>query len=566
MVTRSTRILASLLLGLALTGCPDDLGKNLGPAAASPVASPTNLVATANGFFEVRLSWRDNAVGELGYRLEMCHADFRSAAPEFRILAADSSSVTYAAVPNTFYRFRVFAITADLESEPSNEVTVTTPAVLPPPGVTASSEAPTEAVVSWGDVSGETGYSVEISADGGSTWSTAASAGEGQLSVQVQDLIPDTEYLFRVSTVYPNILSDPSEEVGVVMLTRSISRVPVTNSSSDCGKGVSFVLSPPGAIWITSYSARTSNVIHTCELGHEPGIGLYTGAVIDSGPTGHEDVGGDGTSIVLDGAGKAHVLAHDRTNNTLRYVAESAPVWPATTIDTTGGAKPRIAWNPANGALHAVYQSSTTQLKHLVRPAGQPWGSGEVLNHEIDSASMHAVAVDSSGAVHVVLINSRKELLYGIKPLAAGGWSFQTLPLPSQTMRPASVSMALDAIRTPHVAIQNALDGGLYHLTRRDALWELEAVDRTPGASVGSALSLAIHPASGRLHVAYYDATHGDLKYARKDATGSWTRRLLDAVGDVGSHVSMTLDAAGEIAVAYRDGSQGVLKLARGTP
>jgi len=351
-----------------------------------------------------------------------------------------------------------------------------------------------------------------------------------------------------------------------VTLTRSVSPFPITDPSFDGGKGVSFVLSASGAIWITSYSAQFSSVLHTCELGHQAGIGLYTGGVIDSGPTGYEDVGGDGTSIVLDAAGKAHVLAHDRTQNALRYAMESPPTWPVTTIDAGGGAKPRIAWNPANGALHAVYQSSSTQLKHLVKPAGQPWGSGEILNNEIDSSSLHAVAVDSTGAVHVVLLNSRKDLVYGVKPVATGQWAFQTLPLNTPTIRPVGVSMALDAARTPHFAIHNAHDGGLYHLTRSGAVWEVEAIDRTPGASVGIASSFAIHPASGRLHVAYYDATHGDLRYARKDGSGAWTRRLLDAVGDVGSHLSMTLDAAGAIAVAYRDESQRVLKLARGAP
>jgi hypothetical protein len=78
--------------------------------------------------------------------------------------------------------------------------------------------------------------------------------------------------------------------------------------------------------------------------------------------------------------------------------------------------------------------------------------------------------------------------------------------------------------------------------------------------------SLAVQRSTGRIHVSYYDATRKDLRYARKDPGGPWVRRLLDAVGDVGSSTSITVDGAGVVAVAYRDETNRRLKIARGTP
>jgi hypothetical protein len=43
-------------------------------------------------------------------------------------------------------------------------------------------------------------------------------------------------------------------------------------------------------------------------------------------------------------------------------------------------------------------------------------------------------------------------------------------------------------------------------------------------------------------------------------------RKVLDAEGDVGSHVSIVLDAAGAVRIAYRDETNQRLKIAKGAP
>ena len=77
---------------------------------------------------------------------------------------------------------------------------------------------------------------------------------------------------------------------------------------------------------------------------------------------------------------------------------------------------------------------------------------------------------------------------------------------------------------------------------------------------------MAIHRPTGRLHVAYYDETNKDLKYARKDPGGVWNRKVLDLEGDVGSHPSIAVDDSGTVHIAYRDETNKRLKIATGAP
>jgi hypothetical protein len=96
--------------------------------------------------------------------------------------------------------------------------------------------------------------------------------------------------------------------------------------------------------------------------------------------------------------------------------------------------------------------------------------------------------------------------------------------------------------------------------------WDFETIHSAAGQDLGSYCSAAIHPVTGRFHVAYYDATHKDLRYARKDPGGNWVFRVIDALGDMGSHASLAVGASGVIHIAYRDETAGRLRIAVGAP
>jgi hypothetical protein len=66
---------------------------------------------------------------------------------------------------------------------------------------------------------------------------------------------------------------------------------------------------------------------------------------------------------------------------------------------------------------------------------------------------------------------------------------------------------------------------------------------------------------TGALHVAYYHAGAGQLRYATNKG-GIWTSQLVDGTGDVGRYASLHLDAADKAIVAYYDATQKRPKLA----
>lgn len=89
-----------------------------------------------------------------------------------------------------------------------------------------------------------------------------------------------------------------------------------------------------------------------------------------------------------------------------------------------------------------------------------------------------------------------------------------------------------------------------------------------PGPEVGRYTDIAAAP-DGTLHVSYYDATDGALKYAR-GAGDAWTTEVVDDAGDVGRYTSIALDASGAPVIAYfqrsgegADAAVSALKVAR---
>ncbi|WP_298401526.1 hypothetical protein [uncultured Chloroflexus sp.] len=74
---------------------------------------------------------------------------------------------------------------------------------------------------------------------------------------------------------------------------------------------------------------------------------------------------------------------------------------------------------------------------------------------------------------------------------------------------------------------------------------------------VGECVTLALD-SNDWPHFAYYDATNGDLHYARWNGNG-WQIETVVAEGDVGRYASLALDRAGRSHVAYCDATNGVL-------
>lgn len=111
---------------------------------------------------------------------------------------------------------------------------------------------------------------------------------------------------------------------------------------------------------------------------------------------------------------------------------------------------------------------------------------------------------------------------------------------------------------SPHVGIQLSADppgsddGGA--VTSLISVWQTEPIDRA--GDVGHFASLAIDSGE-RVHVAYFDATNGNLKYA-SEVAGNWDIEIVDSEEEVGVCTSLALDDSDHPHIAYgRNSPQG---------
>lgn len=116
-------------------------------------------------------------------------------------------------------------------------------------------------------------------------------------------------------------------------------------------------------------------------------------------------------------------------------------------------------------------------------------------------------------------------------------------------------AIAVDFSGHPHIAY-----GGkhLYYTHHDGIAWQYETVDSSE--QVGSYASIALDT-SGKVHISYYDATAGDLKYAT-NKSGSWVIEVVDSEGGVGKDTALAIDASGKAHICYSDSTNKYLKYA----
>ena len=163
-----------------------------------PVA-PSGLSATVSGL-NITLNWLDNANNEDGYKLERSLYGSKT----FEEIAMLSSNVTTyedTDLPSgTEYEYRVRAYNIAGNSTYSNIIQVTT---------MNAPDAPLEFVgfadnqngyieFMWSDLTDETGYILERSSDGGSTWSELANIAADEFSYKDYTATPGVSYSYRI--------------------------------------------------------------------------------------------------------------------------------------------------------------------------------------------------------------------------------------------------------------------------------------------------------------------------------------------------------------------------------
>jgi hypothetical protein len=123
-------------------------------------------------------------------------------------------------------------------------------------------------------------------------------------------------------------------------------------------------------------------------------------------------------------------------------------------------------------------------------------------------------------------------------------------------------SLAIDSGDTLHIAFYDATNGYLKYATGTPGGLSVAVVDNT--ANVGQYTSIAVAP-DGTIGISYYDITNTRLKYASKSSGGGWSISVIDGPATpphalFGAMSSLKFDSGSIPCISYHDAENRDLK------
>lgn len=225
-------------------------------------------------------------------------------------------------------------------------------------------------------------------------------------------------------------------------------------------------------------------------------------------------------SMQLDSYTDAHISYYDRTVGKLKYANGNPYDWQAEFVDTMG----KIPLG-ADITLYGGYTSL------VLDRADRPY----FIYYDIDNNVLKFAKINQ--------------------------WEFQTAATAAVT-EPGRPSIGVDVAGRPHITYS---DGNVIYTRNTGFLWQAE-----PSLGVGGFPSIAVEKFGnqGWPYLAYYDTTNQDLYYNRRDGTGWLTpSALIDgSSNDVGKYASVAIKQLWNeitVHVAYFDETDDQLKYAR---
>jgi subtilisin family serine protease len=164
-------------------------------------AAPSNLVASAVSPTQVNLSWADNSNNETGFRVSRKTGSTGTWTVIGSVAASSTAVQNTGLAEGTTYSYRLVAYNSAGESTSSNEVTVTTPASLPPAptALTAVTASGTQINLVWNDNAGnESGFRISRKTGASGVWAVVGTVAANVTVFQNTGLASGVTYYYRL--------------------------------------------------------------------------------------------------------------------------------------------------------------------------------------------------------------------------------------------------------------------------------------------------------------------------------------------------------------------------------
>jgi hypothetical protein len=371
--------------------------------------------------------------------------------------------------------------------------------------------------------------------------------------------------------------ASPPAEQAVMAIQAAVVGIATVDDPGDVGTSTSLVSTAGGVQHITYRDDSNQRLKYAiCQADCTMALN-WNQAVIDQSA----NVGLSSSLKVRSGV--RHVVYLDATNQRLKYATCSAGClsegnWSKGAIER-GLAKGYSSLTlDTDGRRYVSYVALTGAVKYATCAAAcTSSGNWQTVTIDPDAVGqVTSIAVGADGRRHISY-GSDGDLKYATCAVSctnAANW--QTLKIDEEVNSGQFNAIAVGADGVRHISYYDGSNQDLRYARcsancTNSAGWNRVTVDRGTGrlgSNVGLSTSLAVG-GNGRVHVSYYDATAGNLKYATCAVgclqTSSWQRQALDTDGDVGSYTSLAL-AGGTVHISYHHRTLGDLKYLELTP
>jgi large repetitive protein len=362
------------------------IGVNTQPSA------PTGLTTTVVSGGQINLAWTDHSTAAISYYVELA-TDGTTWAQIAAISSSTATSYTATGPFNgsTTYYFRVHDYAPNGVNSAYASASATTPAFTNQPTLTsATAQSASSVALAWSAVTGATGYTVQRSTNGGTTWTTAGTVGSGVTSFTDTGLTEATSYSYEViatdaagssaPSAMQSVTTQPGAPTGLTATVVSGGQINLAWTDHSSAANYYYVeQSPNGTTWaqIAAISGSTTNSYAA--------IGPFNGS----------------TTYQF----RVHAYAYTGGNSAYATASATTPAFPnqptLTSVTAQSASSMALAWSAVTGATGYTIQRSTN--------SGSSWTNAGTVGAgvttftdtgltEATSYSYQVIATDAAGS------------------------------------------------------------------------------------------------------------------------------------------------------------------------